>query len=171
MPATSLTWFPPAPAPGPASLLELPPDDWALEPKIDGIRVIILAGEPFTRLGSPLSPGKGAARLRQLVAGIPDTLDAEWVPATSTLHVFDLPDADGDYDERRYLVYDLVEAWKSGSLLFVESFVGNFPQLYESLRGRAEGVVLKRRGSLYTKQPRTHMETRDWLKRRFVWDQ
>src|SRR5438093_1145021 len=31
----ALPWFPPAPAPGPASLLELPPDDWALEPKID----------------------------------------------------------------------------------------------------------------------------------------
>ena len=45
----TLPWFPPAPAAGPAGILTLPPDDWALEPKIDGIRVIWLDGQPFTR--------------------------------------------------------------------------------------------------------------------------
>ena len=37
----TLPWFPPAPAPGPASILSLSPDDWVMQPKIDGMRVII----------------------------------------------------------------------------------------------------------------------------------
>ena len=59
-----LPWFPPAPAPGPASILSLPPDDWVMQPKIDGIRVIIYGGQPFNRMGEPLSAGNGAATLR-----------------------------------------------------------------------------------------------------------
>jgi ATP-dependent DNA ligase len=75
-----LGWFPPAPAAGPTSLLELPPDDWALEPKIDGIRVIWLNGRPFTRQGGLLSLNKGADRLTHILAEIPHTLDGEWGP-------------------------------------------------------------------------------------------
>ncbi|HYV39391.1 MAG TPA: hypothetical protein VE988_27125 [Gemmataceae bacterium] len=40
MQAITLPWYPPAPTPGPASVLQLPPEEWALEPKIDGIRFI-----------------------------------------------------------------------------------------------------------------------------------
>ena len=58
----TLPWFPPAPAPGPASILSLPPDDWVMQPKIDGIRVIIYGGEAFNRLGEPLSVNKGQPR-------------------------------------------------------------------------------------------------------------
>jgi hypothetical protein len=50
----TLPWFPPAPAAGPASILSLPPDDWVMQPKIDGIRVIIYRGQPFTHLASPV---------------------------------------------------------------------------------------------------------------------
>jgi hypothetical protein len=97
----TLPWFPPAPAAGPATLLELPPDDWALEPKIDGIRVVWLEGRPFTRQGSLLSPSKGADRLCQHLAAVEHTLDGEWVPARDEFYAFDLPDCPLSYDERR----------------------------------------------------------------------
>ena len=42
----TLPWFQPAPAAGPASILSLPPDDWVMQPKIDGIRVLIYRGQP-----------------------------------------------------------------------------------------------------------------------------
>jgi hypothetical protein len=58
----------------------LPPDDWVMQPKIDGIRVIIYGGEPFNRLGQPLSESKGAGVLRAMFKGMVVTLDGEWVP-------------------------------------------------------------------------------------------
>jgi ATP-dependent DNA ligase len=171
MPTAMLPWFPPAPAPGPASLLVLPPDDWAMEPKVDGIRVIIVAGEPFTRQGSPLSLGKGAALLRKLVAGIPETLDAEWVPGDGEFYLFDLPDHPGSYDDRRRAMIEIEER-RIPRLHLMASYTCNFPNIYKIVNrdNFAEGVVLKRRHSLYTKQARSNTETRDWLKRRFVWD-
>src|SRR5438128_5913051 len=98
---TTLSWFPPAPAPGPASLLEFPPDDRALEPKIDGIRIIWLEGRPFTRQGSLLSASKGADRLCQHLSAVEHTLDGEWVPARDEFYAFDSPDCPLTYGERR----------------------------------------------------------------------
>lgn len=168
---TALSWFPPAPAAGPKTLLELPPDDWALEPKINGIRVVVIQGMPFARTGQPLSPGKGAARLRQLVGEIPENLDGEWVMGTGCFHLFDLPGLAGDYDERHQAVQDLVAKVRNPQFMHVHSFTANFPQVYQSLKqSDLEGVVLKRRRSLYQKQTRSGVETRDWLKRRFLWD-
>jgi hypothetical protein len=94
---TLLPWFPPAPAAGPASILSLPPDDWVMQPKIDGIRVIIYRGEPFTRLGQPLTASKGAAQLRAMFKGLDETLDGEWVPKEGKYYAFDLPDAPGEF--------------------------------------------------------------------------
>jgi hypothetical protein len=37
-------------------------------------------------------------------------------------------------------------------------------------RETTEGVIFKRRCSVYAKQRRASAETRDWLKRRFAWD-
>jgi len=51
-----------------------------MQPKIDGIRVIIYRGEPFNRLGEPLSTSKGATTLRAMFKGVGVTLDGEWVP-------------------------------------------------------------------------------------------
>jgi hypothetical protein len=67
-----------------------------MQPKIDGIRVIIYRGEPFTRLGKPLSPSKGAAELRAMFKGLDETLDGEWVPTEGKYYAFDLPDEPGD---------------------------------------------------------------------------
>src|SRR5580765_4875682 len=97
----TLPWYPPAPAAGPASILQLPPDDWVLEPKIDGVRVIWLDGHPFTRHGGLLTSGKGADRLTHILAKIPHTLDGEWVQAWDTFFAFDLPECPLDYDGRR----------------------------------------------------------------------
>ena len=51
-----------------------------MQPKIDGIR----GGQPFNRLGEPLSDSKGAATLRAMFKGVDVTLDGEWVPGEGT---------------------------------------------------------------------------------------
>src|SRR5262245_3871058 len=166
MPVT-LPWYPPAPAPGPASILSLPPDDWVMQPKIDGIRVIIYCGEPFTRLGQPLSPSKGADKLRAMFAGFDQTLDGEWVAQEGRYHAFDMPDEPGDLDHRAGVLREMAYRNIAG-LVVVESFDGHFAQVYAKLpRELVEGVVFKRRSSVYAKQRRASAETRDWLKRRF----
>src|SRR5262245_30640197 len=149
MPTLTLPWYPPAPAPGPASLLQLPPDDWALEPKIDGIRVIWMDGHPFARQGGLLSASKGACRLSILLAGIPHTLDGEWVPAWDAYFIFDLPDCSLDYDGRRLElaeIFNVVGQSQIGSapalaintsvsrVRLVASYAGgHFPQIYAGL--------------------------------------
>src|SRR5262245_60146803 len=188
MPTLTLPWYPPAPAAGPASLLQLPPDDWALEPKIDGIRVIWMDGRPFVRQGGLLSANKGASRLSMLLADIPHTLDGEWVPAWGAFFIFDLPDCSLDYDGRRSELAEIfnvnvapqqigaeptlaINTSVSGVRLVTSHTAGHFPQVYAGLQGHgAEGVVLKRRRAPYTKYNRSGVECRDWLKRRFVWD-
>src|SRR4051794_2414187 len=104
----TLPWYPPAPAAGPASVLQLPSDEWALEPKIDGIRVIWLDGRPYTRHGGLLTSRKGAERLTQILAKIRQTLDGEWVPAADTFFAFDLPDCPLDYDRRRSALTEIL---------------------------------------------------------------
>jgi ATP-dependent DNA ligase len=166
----TLPWFPPAPAPGPASILSLPPDDWVMQPKIDGIRVIIYRGEPFTRLGQPLSGSKGAACLRSMFAGVKETLDGEWVAKEGKYYAFDLPDERGDYDHRSRVLCELASL-KIAGLTVLDRYEAHFPEAYAALpRQTIEGVVFKRRSSVYVKQRRASIETRDWLKRRFVWD-
>ncbi len=166
----TLPWFPPAPASGPAGILSLPPDDWVMQPKIDGIRVIVYRGEPFTRLGQPLSESKGAACLRRMFAGRKETLDGEWVVQEGTYYAFDLPDEPGDYDHRARVLCELASLKITG-LFILDRYEAHFPEVYEGLpRGTTEGVVFKRRSSLYAKQRRPAAETRDWLKRRFAWD-
>ena len=188
----TLPWFPPAPAPGPASLLELPPDDWALEPKIDGIRVVWLEGRPFTRQGSLLSASKGADRLCQHLSAVEHTLDGEWVPARDEFYAFDSPDCPLTYDERRSALAKILGLVAGTDfdpplsctvpalgltasiphICLIASYTGGrFPQVYTGLKGHgAEGVVLKRRRSHYAKHIRSGVESRDWLKRRFAWD-
>ena len=178
----TLPWFPPAPAAGPAGILALPPDDWALEPKIDGIRVIWLDGQPFTRQGTLLTASKGSVRLRKLLADIPYPLDGEWVSDEGAFYVFDLPNSQLDYDSRRValnlalgvsndaLGAMSVDTYFAGVRLVASFTGGQFPQVYAALRGHVEGVVLKRRRAPYAKQMCPGVECRDWLKRRFVWD-
>ena len=137
-----------------------------MQPKIDGIRVIVYRGQPFNRLGEPLSDSKGAATLRAMFKGVDVTLDGEWVPGEG-YHAFDLPDESGDYDHRLKVLGSL----KIPGLITLRSYDAHFAQVYATLsRSIMEGVVFKRRASRYTKQRRASAETRDWLKRRFEWD-
>src|SRR5262245_21329831 len=183
MPTLTLPWYPPAPAAGPASLLQLPPDDWALEPKIDGIRVIWMDGRPFVRQGGLLSASKGASRLSMLLADIRHTVDGEWVPAWDAYFIFDLPDCSLDYDGRRSELAEIfnvnvgfdspprcapalaINTSVSRVRLVASHTAGHFPQVYAGLQGHgAEGVVLKRRRAPYAKHSRFGVECRDWLK-------
>jgi|SRR5580765_4237648 len=178
----TLPWYPPAPAAGPASILQLPPDDWALEPKIDGVRVIWLAGHAFSRHGGLLTASKGAARLSQILAGIPHTLDGEWVPETNTYFAFDFPDCPLEYDRRRETLAEILGANTCDDglsmptafehiYLVASPIAGDFANAYRCFRGHgAEGIVIKRRKALYGNQLRPGIECRDWLKRRFQWD-
>jgi ATP-dependent DNA ligase len=85
-------------------------------------------------------------------------------------HAFDLPDEPGDLDHRLRLLVGL-GALKIPGLTFVRSYEAHFAQVYATLpRSVTEGVVFKRRASVYCKQRRASAETRDWLKRRFGWD-
>jgi ATP-dependent DNA ligase len=141
-----------------------------MQPKIDGIRVIVYRGEPFTRLGQPLSHSKGAALLRAMFKGLDETLDGEWVPREGKYYAFDVPDEPGDLDER-YRALSQLAVFKTSSSSPVDTYRGHFARIYASLpRETTEGVVFKRRSSLYAKQRRASAETRDWLKRRFAWD-
>jgi hypothetical protein len=130
-----------------------------------------------------LSPSKGAERLRKLLAGFDHTLDGEWLQQTNRFVAFDLPDCTLDYDGRREALakvlgaapaYDVALLSHETRLLGVRligSFTaGHFPQVYAGLKGLAEGVVLKRRRSMYAKQGQANKENRDWIKRRFAWD-
>ena len=126
---------------------------------MDGIRVIVWERELYTRTGVKLSAGKGAAALREMVRGLDCSLDGEWLMSQGLYYLFDLPDQAGDYDQRRLAMAELVAAHPSVRLL--PSFTANFPSVYETLRGQAEGVVLKRRRSLYGRMPRaSHGVTR-----------
>jgi ATP-dependent DNA ligase len=60
---------------------------------------------------------------------------------------------------------------KTPGVVLVDTYGGHFARIYATLtREMTEGVVFKRRSSVYAKQSRASAETRDWLKRRFVWD-
>ncbi len=166
-----LTFYPPDPAEGPESILGLPPDDWALEPKLNGIRVVWAEGRAWTRQGRPLTPAKGAARLAAALAGVDAVLDGEWLPAVGTYYAFDLPDALGDYDERTAELALLVNYFGRPGLKMIAPKRNRFPSAYADLRDLGmEGVVLKRRNSKYPKRSRPRKPTRDWLKRLFAWD-
>jgi hypothetical protein len=141
-----------------------------MQPKIDGIRVIIYHGEPFNRYGQPLSEGKGALCLRTIFAGLDQTLDGEWVAKEGKYYAFDLPDQPGDLDDRSKVLAELAFL-KLPGVVILGNCGANFLQAYATLaREKYEGVVLKRRASLYAKQRRDSTPTRDWLKRRFAWD-
>ena len=112
---------------------------------------------------------QGAAALRAMFRGFKETLDGEWVYGEG-YHAFDLPDEAGDFDHR-FRVLQHLSSVKIPGLVIVRNYTARFAQIYATLpRSVTEGVVFKRRSSRYAKHRRPSTETRDWLKRRFVWD-
>jgi hypothetical protein len=62
-------------------------------------------------------------------------------------------------------------ALKLPGMPVLDSYGANFAREYDEMpRAMVEGVVFKRRSSIYVKQRCASTETRDWLKRRFAWD-
>ena len=57
-----------------------------MQPKIDGIRVVIYRGEPFNRLGEPLS-----ATLRAMFKGVDVALDGEWLTSGRSMRLCRAP--------------------------------------------------------------------------------
>ena len=156
-------------------MLELSPDDWCAEPKIDGARVVVCRAGIFTRHGTPLTKSKGLDALAGIIgkdffqAAGSLTLEGEWVQRIGKLWLFDLPDHLGTHDERVATLADVVGKIGGGALEMPRVYE-NFPKAYADwkLAGH-EGIVMKRRASRYRKCDKPGTEIRDWLKHRYCW--
>lgn len=122
------------------------------------------------RHGTLLTRPKGAERIRKLLAGVNCAIDGEWIQDGDLFYAFDLPDQPGDYDARSRALDAYIEVVGRAGVIAVTRFPVGFTEAYDFLKGKAEGVVMKRRASVYAKQGRPGSKTRDWLKRRFAWD-
>lgn len=162
-----LNWLPPAPAEAPRSMLSASGALWAMEPKIDGARVIWCDGTSYTRHQRVLSAAQGAEAVTSLLAGVNVTLDGEWLRQEGVFYAFDLPDHPGDYAARRDALLALVvSSIHNDRIRCVDSLRSDFGKAYAAWRfAGAEGVVWKRLDSRYRAG-----RSRDWLKRRFCWD-
>jgi hypothetical protein len=153
-------------------MLDLPADDWQAETKQNGVRIVYADGKPWTRHGSVLSRPKGGECIWSLLEQMPKPLpvvEGEWVLKDKTLWLFDLPQHGGTYDQRRAALAALVEEWMHPRIVLMPAAEGSFRRFYEAWRGKAEGVVMKRRLSLYPACARPNTVTRDWIKRRYIW--
>jgi ATP-dependent DNA ligase len=105
-----------------------------------------------------------------MFAGLAETLDGEWMPKEGKYYAFDLPDEPGDYDHRCRSLSALASL-EIPAFVILDRYEAHFAEVYAALpRESTDGVVFKRRSSLYAKQRRASAEIRDWLKRRFAWD-
>lgn len=173
----TLPWWPPAPTPGPIGIIDLPPDDFDMTCKINGMRIIALpSGDIYTRHGTPITRHKGVHLIRNATRGLPTTIDAEWCMQDRVLFIFDLCDHPGIYDERIAEIPSIIQAVGAlsddgVSVQPIPRATGPFRDHYESWRAAGfEGCVVKRRSSLYSRMPRENMQTRDWLKFRYRWE-
>lgn len=142
------------------------PTEWAAEPKLNGKRIVVFL-EPhrlvawnrhgaLVRLPTPV---------RDALIGLGTTavLDGELVGRT--LHVFDAPLKGGDYTERRLALAGIVR--EDGPHLRLVAEVPWTPTMYEdALAAGHEGLVFKRRSSLYVPGRHADDPTYDWLKLR-----
>lgn len=172
MPTQTLPWYPPAPAAAPRGFAHFHPDDWALEPKLDGCRILWWKYQPWTRQGKVLSASKGHDALFRLLDGTPYTIDGEWIQGQGQFIAFDIPSyAEYSYDDRRLKLEDAVmECINEPAVSFVPSVANNFAEAAAMFKDAGhEGYVLKKRASRYEKMARPGAETRSWLKWRFTW--
>jgi len=127
--------YPPAPMKtSKEDILSLPPDDWVLDLKMNGDRVLTFV-QP--------APNYLARDLRCY------TLDV-----------------------RLNYLSQLVKAWDSPHIQTIPRATANLAQAYEdwkSLPG-AEGVVAKKRDSIYQSGSKADIETANWRKYRYEWD-
>jgi ATP-dependent DNA ligase len=176
-----LPFFPPAPAEAGASIVDLAPDDWALETKQNGVRIVFWQGRVYTRQGELLSKPKGADVLTRLLSNLDKrlcvplpTIEGEWILKDKTLWLFDLPDHLGTYDERHAELVNVVRYIDRPGVKLIPTAANcelSFREFYEAGRDRgAEGVLAKRRDSRYIKSFRPGATAvRCWLKYRYEW--
>jgi len=126
---------PPNPTEASKEILLLPPDDWRMELKLNGDRVVAIR-QP--------SDGLHAMDLRRV--------------ANETRHT---------------ILGSLVDMWDHPQIKLMPFVDTNFPQVYEQWREvpEAEGVVVKRRNSVYVGGSRAAITVPTWVKRRYDWDE
>ena len=91
-------FYPPAPSPGPPTILNADPSEFCLQAKANGARCLVLWLDGrrtiFNRHGSLLTAPKGRDVVLAITETLPNgvALDAEYVHAERRLYVFDLPE-------------------------------------------------------------------------------
>ena len=171
-----MTWYPCKPTPGgpPGGRLHLQlcnDPAWAQEPKFDGVRCIASVSDGDgeggeVRLRS--RTGKPLLATAWVIAGLrwldPGEYDGELMGGEEFL-VFDLPCWAGetlprDWADRRWRLEH--QSWTATVRLV--PLLDGAAGFAEALDLGAEGVVLKRRASLYPRASRIGKLTRDWFK-------
>lgn len=134
-------------------------DDWTCEAKMDGVRALWTGFRLLTRTGNHIPHSEGASAALE---GRP-CMDGEF--SDGVFWAFDLPDHGGDYDGRRR---DLDVLLGSAGGDYLEAMPA-----FTDWRGVKmfgwEGVVFKRRSSLYPRAFRQGVTTPDWIKFRAAW--
>lgn len=171
----TLPFYPACPRPAGISILELSQDDFCLERKADGAHVLVLDGIVYSRHGTVLSKPKGHDRVLAACSTLPAgiCLEGEWEGAC--LWCFDLPLHGGIHDERIEELTRLISHLgpKPGvNVGLIHRAVDcSFREFYETWkRGRAEGVVAKRRNARWERCDRPGIDSRYQFKRRFARD-
>lgn len=183
--------YPPAPSHAPASWIEQPPAGWQMEPKKDGDRVVAIKTPEgllsvYNRHGSYLSLSRGPQHLKALLEAQPSGthLEGEWVRQGNggCFWVFDCirRPTPGGWEwigsfplvTRQQIAFELVAQINNPAILPVPVVTENFASQYQEWRDLGdEGVVWKRQLSKYQGHPSKNLDTPDWRKRRFEWDQ
>lgn len=183
-------WPPPAPAKLSFSkLCSLSSEKWEMELKKDGERWIVTRHfdgslDVFNRHESPIS--RVDSELEGILKRLPpgSRLDAEYVRKgdEQILYVFDVLLWEGTpvyrniYQDRRKYRTEVVRVLDSPRVFEILTrrtelaFEQQYLEWKESDILNAEGVVLKRRLSRYTRMLQPDSVCRDWRKRRFSWD-
>lgn len=158
------------PSPSTKVLQLVQSDEWAAEQKLDGHRALIdlTSGTPYTRAGKRfdrlVKVGRLLSELHQHRDGTANAwLDGEFLPDRDELWLFDFVIEGGDhtYDQRRTLLNAF-----SDVMHVVPSYTewaDKARLTQELLRTNREGVMFKRRSSLYRSR-----RSQNWLKYKFT---
>jgi ATP-dependent DNA ligase len=138
--------------------------DYAAERKYDGIRCMVRSIEGVAAFGAQGQEIKLSEPLIDAVYGLHvPWLDCELIDKRSRLIVFDLPSISLTYTARRKLIYELIGADESFHL-FRAAEVDPFDAVNTARRNGWEGIVYKRRNSVYPYVKQAGTKTTDWIK-------
>lgn len=144
--------------------LEADPE-WMCQAKINGQRAIWHGGKMWSRQGNVL--GAKAQPVMSALGSVAAVLDGEFVmtQGKATYYVFDMPDSRLPLGERWPEVAELVRAIDSDYIRLCPCEVR-----WEDVElNNWEGVVFKRRSSVYVKSMTSDKTTPNWIKYRAEW--